>query len=1534
MDKVLNIDLIGYVEFVSDGEFAQNGAIAGWAFDPSDKNPIKLRMFVDGWEVANTICESARPDVLMAGFGREHVGFRFEIPSIYCDGESHVVQLRLSDDDSVVVLKAGNSAKAEWNFTIQPEYPIARLDEWQGGDAFCWAIVVDRITGSKRPADYVIVRQSGRNIATLFPTMFRSDIGDHFECNPACGFILKSYQIEQLADSSPLHFYVHPDGAEFAGSPLILPEATDHLNPIDSKASGSPSSAEASLTEINSVHISSRSTQYKERYDSKQIFELEASGLFDQEYYLQMYPDIVQADVDPFSHFFQFGFQEGRKPNLYFDPKWYVIQNPDISVHGHQPLMHFLLIGESQGLSPCPFFDVNWYRTRYNIPPSENTLSHYLRHRYEVPLSPHPDFDGDFYAAKHPDVFAAKVDMFDHYFNYGYKELRNPSAEFDVKFYVQRYLGGDFSINPLVHYWAHRHEPGIYGRPSDQEVTVSREVKRFCRPGPNFEEFEGGSVNVKPQATLLAYYLPQFHAFAENDGWWGKGFTEWTNIVRGAPRFVGHYQPRVPRDLGFYTLESNDTMRRQIEMARASGVSGFVFYYYWFNGKRLMEGPVNRFLEDPTLDINFALMWANENWTRRWDGAESEVLISQDYRPGDDRAMAAEFAQHFKDPRYIRLQNRPLLMIYRPGIIPNVRQAILRWRELFRSEFQEDPLFVMAQAFNAEDPDEFGFDGAIEFPPHKLTTHMAPVNIDFKYLDEDFAGSIHRYDDVVAVSLAEPSPNFPLIKTAVPSWDNDARRQGTGLVITGSTPRKYESWLSKLVEIAKANPFFGEPIVCVNAWNEWCEGAYLEPDLHFGAAYLNATARAISGRARGSDVPRLVLVGHDAFPSGAQQLLLNIGRTLRFEYGLEFHFLLLDGGKLASEYSTQGPLSIVSDDVQLAARLRSLAETGFIGAIVNTTAAARTVDFLLAAEIQPVLLVHELPRILREKNLLDQARQGIANAPKVVFSAPFVRDAVLRELDVDRDDRTLILSQGSYKEVQFDPIGRQQVRQEFGLDDAGHLIIGVGYADLRKGFDLFLQIWRLLQNAGSSGRICLVWVGGIDPGLADWLKQEIDTAEATGLFKMAGYRDDMAALFSAASAFALTSREDPLPTVVLESLGAGTPVVVFDQTGGIPGLLREIGEGVVVPYGDTSAMANALLALLAAGTTQTDRDRRHALIARHFNFSTYVRSLVNLALPNLADISVAVPNYNYAQYMPARLGSIFHQTYPVREILVLDDCSRDDSLLVIPQIAREAGRKIHLIPNQTNSGSVFIQWRRAATLAQGEFVWIAEADDLSDPDFLARTTALLSTDPNIKLAFSDSRTIHADGTPQWDSYKPYYGTIEPGALTQTRIFDAQDFVTRFLAVKNLILNVSAVVWRRDALLQALDLCGTDLFSFRMAGDWLLYLTALAAPGARIGYESKPLNIHRRHAESVTHALAADLHLAEIARCHDFAAKIFELPDTVHARQQQYLGEVAKQLGTVPPGAEPPGAAPPGAAPAGKAPLAAEPNQPYHSAAAE
>jgi hypothetical protein len=198
-------------------------------------------------------------------------------------------------------------------------------------------------------------------------------------------------------------------------------------------------------------------------------------------------------------------------------------------------------------------------------------------------------------------------------------------------------------------------------------------------------------------------------------------------------------------------------------------------------------------------------------------------------------------------------------------------------------------------------------------------------------------------------------------------------------------------------------------------------------------------------------------------------------------------------------------------------------------------------------------------------------------------------------------------------------------------------------------------------------------------------------------------------------------------------------------------------------------------------------------------------------------------------------------------------------------------------------------------MASGEFIWIAEADDLAEPDFLTRMAALLMRDARMSLAFSDSRTVRGDGSPQWESYKAYYETIEPGALRETAIFRGPEFARRFMSVKNVLVNASAVVWRRTALLAALDACGKELPKYRMAGDWLLYLNALAGSQARIGYEAGVLNVHRRHEDSVTHALGAEAHVAEIARCHAAARKLLALPAAVERQQRAYRGQVQAQL---------------------------------------
>jgi hypothetical protein len=343
--------------------------------------------------------------------------------------------------------------------------------------------------------------------------------------------------------------------------------------------------------------------------------------------------------------------------------------------------------------------------------------------------------------------------------------------------------------------------------------------------------------------------------------------------------------------------------------------------------------------------------------------------------------------------------------------------------------------------------------------------------------------------------------------------------------------------------------------------------------------------------------------------------------------------------------------------------------------------------------------------------------------------------------------------------------------------------------------------------------------------------------------------------------------------------------------------------------GDAAALADAVLALLG---TAADEAARAALAARArstFRFDRYAVALLHLARPVLAAISVAVPAYNYARFMERRLASVFGQTCPVTEVIVLDDASTDDSVAVARRTAEDWGRDIRLVVNAANSGSAFRQWRRAAAMADAEWLWIAEADDEAEPTLLAALAALVQEVPDLELAFCDSRSIDADGRPVWPSYRDYYVANGAAALAGGGVFAAREFARRFLAERNLILNASAVLWRRASLLAALERCGDDLDRYRLAGDWRLYLELLAASSGRVGVVAAPLNVHRRHAASVTGALAPRRHLAEIARVHALAQARLDLPPETIRRQAEYRRRIAHELGTAPPPPEPPRAAP-------------------------
>ena len=918
-------------------------------------------------------------------------------------------------------------------------------------------------------------------------------------------------------------------------------------------------------------------------------------------------------------------------------------------------------------------------------------------------------------------------------------------------------------------------------------------------------------------------------------------------------------------------------------------------YCFWFNRQRLLEQPLDILLANPQIDLPFCLMWANENWSRRWDGSDDDLLIAQDYRPEDDEALVDCFARYLKDPRYIHCDGRPVLMIYRPGTIPNAPSTIVKWRTMFRERHGLNPLLVMGQAFGDENPDLFGLDGAIEFPPHKVVSGCKLMNDELKLFDNEFSGQVYDYSEVVDTALSQPRTPFPLIRTAAPSWDNDARRQGKGLVLHGSTPELYEHWLGGLIEQAQTRTFFGDPVVCINAWNEWAEGAYLEPDQHFGSAYLNATARACTGFGGKRSRSKLLLIGHDAFPAGAQRLLLETGRTLQHCFGVELQFLLLADGALLNDYRNVAATEVLSAEAEtLASRLYTLQKQGFQSAILNSAASSAIAPHLAQAGIDFLFLIHELPALLRSRDLYTPMKQACALARNVIVPAR----SVARKLDLETAKTLKILPQGLYAAASLSLQTRQTIRKQMGFSSTDPVVIGAGYADLRKGFDLFLQLWRKLRST-----VHCVWLGDIDPSLKNSLHTELENACSSGTFHMPGRIDNVPAWFAAADVFVLPSREDPYPSVVLEALAAGLPCVAFDDAGGIPDLLKELDsnkdfQNRTVPFADVSTLASATeeLAIWSMKRTGKERQKAGRFAQDAFSFKHYAQDILSLALPKVPKISVVIPSYNYARYMSSRLSSIFAQTIPVFEIIVLDDASHDNSLEIARQTAKDWNRDILCVENTVASGSVFRQWHKALKLAKGEWIWIAEADDFCEPDFLENILNGIKNNPSVIMAFTDSRSVDEDGTPISSSYRPYYSESAGALLENNSHFTGEEFVRGCLFERNLVLNVSSAIFRREYLLSAITSCQKDLQTFRVAGDWRVYVELLTQENAEVIYIAKPLNIHRRHADSATHTLNRRNHIEEISYMHDLLVNRLALHESHKKRQKYYLSILENQFG--------------------------------------
>jgi GT2 family glycosyltransferase len=344
----------------------------------------------------------------------------------------------------------------------------------------------------------------------------------------------------------------------------------------------------------------------------------------------------------------------------------------------------------------------------------------------------------------------------------------------------------------------------------------------------------------------ICYYLPQFHPIKENDYWWGMGFTEWTNVSKAEPSYSGHYQPHLPADLGFYDLRVREVFVQQSKLIRRYGLGGLCMYYYNFGGTRFLGRPLDIILENPDIDFPFCLCWANENWSKRWDGGTRDLLLGQSYDENTMLALVRDVIKAASDSRYIRVGGRPLFLIYRPLLIPDLAEAVAFIRDTGLREGNLNFHLVFVESLESLEADispvDLGFDASVEFPPHGIAVASRDEPEIYK---EGWRGMRFDYEATVVNAVHRQSVPWPRYPGVFPSWDNTARQPLAGTSFDNCSPEVFQRYAEEQIRKSR-NSFVGDQkLIFINAWNEWAEGAHLEPDRAFGHRWLEAIRNAL-----------------------------------------------------------------------------------------------------------------------------------------------------------------------------------------------------------------------------------------------------------------------------------------------------------------------------------------------------------------------------------------------------------------------------------------------------------------------------------------------------------------------------------------------------------------------------------------------------------------------------------------------------------------------------------------------------------------
>lgn len=586
---------------------------------------------------------------------------------------------------------------------------------------------------------------------------------------------------------------------------------------------------------------------------------------------------------------------------------------------------------------------------------------------------------------------------------------------------------------------------------------------------------------------------------------------------------------------------------------------------------------------------------------------------------------------------------------------------------------------------------------------------------------------------------------------------------------------------------------------------------------------------------------------------GAQFLALALAKELSSRPGVQVVVLAAKLGSLAADFRRVSVLETVRKDdfKQLARAIQRWKKRGVDRALINSAATSWMADGFSDKGVRIVGLVHEMKTSIQNLRASDSMSKLAQCAEKLVFPANLVKCHTEQIIGRDVDDAVL-MPQGVFRAsaratAETKSSAKNAIALEYGFDPETNIILCVGNGDYRKGIDLFTEWARSAEM--SDVPMTFIWVGPVDPGMAHHIGEMAQYPARVRNMIFPGFVENLSQFYLAADLFALSSREDPFPSVALDALTHLTPVLTVAGCTGVDDLKR---TGAVMPIEDKhpetflSMVINVLadrrqLSVRAAA----GRDE----IRRSFGFRSYVDELVRLFdSTKRPRISVVLPNYNYGRYLEARISSILNQTYPPSQIIFLDDASTDQSAEVAERLLSAGGIAWQFVKNAQNSGSVFSQWQKGVGRAEHDLIWIAEADDMADPSFLDRVVPMFD-DPEVVMAYCQSRRIDKDGRVLAPDYAEYLREISPDRWQQHYIVDGENELANAMSIKNPIPNVSGVVFRNSDLKSVIQELGDDLCQWRVAGDWRIYAEMMRR--GKVAYAASPLNAQRIHDASVT-----------------------------------------------------------------------------------